>query len=164
MTKICTKCHIEKDISEFYKQKGKKDGLKSHCKVCFLEDCHEYATTNKGKETRRKWYTNRRDSGLIRKFYKTYNRKLKKLVFDHYGNKCVCCGETHKEFLTIDHINGHGRQHRNEIGNSKNTNAWYRWIIQNNYPSYLRILCMNCNFSLGMYGYCPHGDLNEEKE
>jgi hypothetical protein len=26
--------------------------------------------------------------------------------------KCVCCGETERDFLTLDHINGGGGQHR----------------------------------------------------
>jgi len=32
-------------------------------------------------------------------------QKRKNKVYEHYGNKCGCCGETHREFLTIDHIN-----------------------------------------------------------
>lgn len=30
------------------------------------------------------------------------------------------------------------------------------WLKKNNYPPGFRVLCMNCNFSLGMRGYCPH--------
>ncbi len=33
-TKTCTKCHIEKSISEFSKQLKSKDGYRSHCKTC----------------------------------------------------------------------------------------------------------------------------------
>lgn len=32
--KICTKCNVEKELSEFYKDKSKKDGLSSSCKEC----------------------------------------------------------------------------------------------------------------------------------
>ena len=32
--KTCTKCHIDKQLSEFYKEKCKLDGLQSHCKKC----------------------------------------------------------------------------------------------------------------------------------
>ncbi|MBI2449695.1 hypothetical protein HYV49_05355 [Candidatus Pacearchaeota archaeon] len=32
--KICSKCKIEKNFSEFYKNKNKKDGLRSQCKDC----------------------------------------------------------------------------------------------------------------------------------
>jgi hypothetical protein len=33
-TKICTKCHIEKPLSEFHKSKQRKDGYKGECKQC----------------------------------------------------------------------------------------------------------------------------------
>ena len=34
MVKICTKCKAKKDISLFYRNKCKKDGRQSECKVC----------------------------------------------------------------------------------------------------------------------------------
>ena len=34
VTKSCTKCGKEKPLSEFCKEKGGKDGIRSHCKVC----------------------------------------------------------------------------------------------------------------------------------
>jgi hypothetical protein len=34
MTKICSKCKIEKSIKDFYKRKTSKDGLRCHCKKC----------------------------------------------------------------------------------------------------------------------------------
>jgi superfamily II helicase len=33
-TKVCTKCHEEKEISEFYKLKNGKYGVESVCKFC----------------------------------------------------------------------------------------------------------------------------------
>ena len=33
-TKVCSRCHQEKDKSEFYPCKNKNDGLNSYCKVC----------------------------------------------------------------------------------------------------------------------------------
>lgn len=36
--KICSKCKISKDESEFYKQSNKKDGLRCWCKSCQAED------------------------------------------------------------------------------------------------------------------------------
>lgn len=32
--KVCSKCKVEKDLSEFYNRKSSKDGLMAHCKVC----------------------------------------------------------------------------------------------------------------------------------
>lgn len=79
--------------------------------------------------------------------------KRRQLIFDHYGWKCVCCGETMPEFLTIDHINGGGTKQRKETGGG---GEFYRWLIKNNYPDGFQTLCMNCNHAKGHYGKCPH--------
>lgn len=81
-------------------------------------------------------------------------RKLRLNAFDHYGGpQCNCCGETTLEFLCIDHINGSGAEHRR---NDPSANAIYRWLKAHNYPKGFRVLCHNCNMSLGIYGHCPH--------
>lgn len=36
-TKTCNKCHIEKDISEYYKNSSRKDGYNYTCKKCQME-------------------------------------------------------------------------------------------------------------------------------
>jgi gas vesicle protein len=48
--KICTKCNIEKNESEFFKDKGKKDGLRCECKECFKQ----YLIKNKDKISKQK--------------------------------------------------------------------------------------------------------------
>lgn len=86
---------------------------------------------------------------------KRYARKLKLEVLTHYsGNppKCTCCEETHIEFLTIDHIHGGGSRQTREVGRGKN---FYQWLKRNHFPKGFRVLCLNCNFSFGHYGYCP---------
>lgn len=84
-------------------------------------------------------------------------QRRKDKVYDHFGRICVCCGETHIEFLTIDHINGGGLAHRRKVGPS----SMYKWLIDNNFPDGFRILCMNCNFALGRYDHCPHKEKRE---
>lgn len=79
--------------------------------------------------------------------------KIREEVYKGYGGVCSCCSEHRKEFLTIDHINGGGREDRKKFRNSV---SFYNWIIKNNFPIHLRLLCMNCNLSYGLYGYCPH--------
>jgi len=32
--KVCTRCKVEKPLTEFWRDKAKKDGLYSHCKSC----------------------------------------------------------------------------------------------------------------------------------
>ena len=84
-------------------------------------------------------------------YMRAWNQDKRAQVFAHYGDTCACCGETRREFLTIDHIEGNGTRHRRAVGD--NTAAW---LVKNNFPPEYRILCANCNFSLGVLGYCPH--------
>lgn len=42
--------------------------------------------------------------------YTGYHRGLKQKVLDAYGHKCVCCGLTQYEFLSIDHKEGYDHE------------------------------------------------------
>jgi hypothetical protein len=79
--------------------------------------------------------------------WRVYDRKrkatAKQRVLEHYGMTCACCGTI--ESLTIDHINGDGKRHRQEIG--ENSHAIYRWLIKNNFPAGFQTLCGPCNNS-----------------
>lgn len=95
----------------------------------------------------------RRNSPEIREKERLAYVKEKMRIISHYSNEnmnCSCCKESNIEFLTVDHINGGGHKHRKEIKNL------YSWLKRNHYPDGFRILCMNCNFALGKFGYCPH--------
>jgi hypothetical protein len=116
------------------------------------------------RKARERWAKNReRNRTASREYYqknkkhrqqlaRKYAKKIRKIVIDGYGGKCACCGENHQEFLAIHHINGGGTKER------KRTHAHmlYRKIISHNFPSEYKVLCHNCNASLGHYGYCPH--------
>lgn len=83
-------------------------------------------------------------------------RQMRYQVLFHYSNgelKCACCGEKEYQFLTIDHINGKGREERRKEGMGS---SFYRYLIKNNFPKGFQVLCMNCNFAKGHYGKCPH--------
>jgi hypothetical protein len=96
-------------------------------------------------------------------YMKKYNLKLKRQVMDAYGGHCACCGETELVFLTIDHVNDDGAEHRREIAAERGS-KWlqagaptYRWLRDNDFPSGFQVLCANCNS--GRYwngGVCPH--------
>ena len=88
-----------------------------------------------------------------------YARRKRQQVFDHYGGECVCCSEATNEFLTIDHINNDGSTHRQSIFGRNKTGGYpfYLWVIRNNYPTDLQVMCMNCNMAKRIYGVCPHG-------
>lgn len=91
--------------------------------------------------------------GVANQQAKESHKRLRIEVLKHYSNGlmiCDCCPENRYEFLTIDHIKGGGTKHRKIVKNM------YRWLKKNNYPDGYRVLCMNCNYSYGHYGYCPH--------
>lgn len=90
--------------------------------------------------------------------YKTYHRirdrehKIK--CINHYSNssmKCACCGESNINFLTIEHINNNGAEHRRQINHNL-----YHWLIKNNFPYGFSVLCWNCNSSKGKFSICGH--------
>jgi len=81
--------------------------------------------------------------------YRAHNRrsrtKLKGEVLIHYGNgrmECVICHDTRIQVLTIDHIYGNGRKHRQEIGGS--SKSLYCWLRRSGYPEGFRTLCGSC--------------------
>ena len=89
-------------------------------------------------------------------YFKNRNKGYRNKVFDHYGWICKCCGENNSEFLTIDHINNNGAEHRKEkAGSGSNI---YRWLIKNNFPEGFQTLCYNCNCAKQFRGKgeCPH--------
>ena len=46
------------------------------------------------------------------KHFHDKKRPFLRRVLDHYGRACSCCGETEPAFLTIDHVNNDGAEHR----------------------------------------------------
>lgn len=90
-----------------------------------------------------------------------WRQKQKAEVFAAYGGKCTCCDEDNLIFLSIDHKNNDGAEHRKVITPGS---QFYGWLKRNKYPSAFQILCHNCNH--GKYlngGVCPHkgaGEMN----
>ena len=87
-TKICTKCEIEKPVSEFFRNKQHKSGFRSHCKDCvrkyyekdkekIKKRAKEYAKNNKERviEQRREYYIkNKKDIAWKGKEYRKINK------------------------------------------------------------------------------------------
>lgn len=83
------------------------------------------------------------------------DRLIVEVMKAYGGCVCKCCGEKEVAFLTLDHINGGGRQHRSVLRKQKTADI-YSWLKQENYPPGFQVLCMNCNWAKGKYGVCPH--------
>jgi hypothetical protein len=144
-TKKCSRCQTHKGFDYFSKWKNGTLGLDNTCKECRSRD-------RKNNRWDKEWSKNNPDKR--KEITKRTNTKIRLECLNKYSNndiKCSCCGENNIEFMSIDHIDGGGTQQRRDLGGSI-----YQWLRQNNYPDGFRILCHNCNSSLGYYGYCPH--------
>lgn len=133
--KICNKCKQSLPVKSFSKQNyttlsGIKTTLSSQCKKCrnkfnkfrYLENPEKYrkikhdlyySNKEKYKLAERKRY--KKNPEKHRESAKKAYHKRRLLVLNHYGNndpKCVCCGESHLEFLALDHKDDNGSFHR----------------------------------------------------
>lgn len=105
------------------------------------------------------WYAVREFENRFRTW--AHRRKNNSIVLWHYSKgtyQCACCGETNRNFLTVDHINNDGYKEREN-------SDWFgiaRWLIKNNLPEGIQILCMNCNFArYHNGGTCPHIEIKD---
>lgn len=133
--KTCIKCQLPKSILDFTILRTTYDNNHNQLKQWRRRDCAD-CHAKKARDRR---------------------AQCRLDVLFHYSNglmNCECCHENIIEFLSIDHIDGGGRKHRQTIGNSSNDFA--AWLRKQGYPPGYRVLCHNCNLSLGHYGYCPH--------
>lgn len=95
-TKTCSKCGIEKPLSEFYKNNQKKDGLHPSCKFCVNNSVKIYKEKNpeKIKESKKKHYLkNKEKYSNLNKKWKEKNPEYMTTYLKHYYIK-------HKEILT----------------------------------------------------------------
>lgn len=126
--KECTGCKKKLDLKLFRLDNRKRNGHGSRCIFC---EAHS-------------------------------KRNVKIRVFSHYCNdiphcQCPNCDAKYidVDFLTIDHINGNGKEHRRRIGTG--SAVLYYWLIRNNFPPGFQVLCFNCNQAKAWNrGICPH--------
>lgn len=89
---------------------------------------------------------------------KAHSAIVKDEVFQNYGGYiCRCCGETEKVFLSIDHINNDGAEHRRKLygRNGSGGSRFYKWLRKHSFPEGFQVLCFNCNHAK-RFGVCPH--------
>lgn len=90
-TKYCSKCKTEKSVSEFNKNRSRKDGLQSSCRECKKKYCKDHY--NKNKE-----------------YYLEKNRRCRERSIEWYNEfkktlECKECGERHISCLEFHHRN-----------------------------------------------------------
>lgn len=121
--KLCNKCNIEKSKSEFYKDKYKKDGYKTHCIQC----TKSYFEENKKSllESRKVYYLNNKDKIVESK--KVYREKNKE-HFSEYRRKYYQDNiDRHKETSKINY-NKNKKKILDKYKNRLDTDPFFKFI------------------------------------
>jgi hypothetical protein len=187
--RTCKECRVEKPLTEFVRVYPPAKVLEKHpdwagkwyqhrCMACYNEYHVEWR--KKQGDKYRKYTRNRFHEQLAKmpekerlEYYaqkaagkRERNAKVKDEVYRAYGGyRCVCCGETIPEFLTIDHINNDGAAHRKAITSKgrSSSDALLHWLKRNGYPKGFQILCWNCQWGKQKCGgICPHQKMRND--
>lgn len=81
-----------------------------------------------------------------------YYHRVRRLVLEHYSGgeaECACCGVTYYPFLTLDHVENDGAEHKRKVGKGR---SLYQWIVSHEFPDGFQVLCMNCNLAKQILG------------
>jgi hypothetical protein len=131
---VCTQCR---------KQKAKKD-----CTLC--PKCLDKASSSVQPYRKRCMEVNP-EWGTIRGW--RADKLAHCLVLARLGGKCVCCGEIHPLFLSVDHIDGGGSKHRKKVGSKQ----FIRNLVKEKDLGAYQVLCIICNWGRQRNrGICPH--------
>src|SRR3990167_4325112 len=144
----CPKCKKTKELSRFY-----NGGTNTRrCKECTREDSKLRYSKNPEKYRGAVNEWKRRNPEKYKEIYREITRKRKQKLFDMYGRKCTCCGESEEKFLTLEHKNKDGNKDRKKYG----TGYMYQLALKRKDPKRYEILCYNCNNAKARYNQCPH--------
>lgn len=101
--KKCSKCHLEKELSEFHKRTNRPCGVRSICKECYKE----YPKNKKARNGYDREYD-------LMKSYKITPDKFSEIL-KLQNNCCAICGKNqdmlvgHKKYLCVDHCHVSGK-------------------------------------------------------
>ena len=154
----CRVCGDEKLIKEFRLYKNRNKVYRSkRCIACtakyhskyFADDKERFNTTARQKRIEQPDLVRARENEWAKKT--RINARTK--VYEAYGNKCACCGETEPLFLTLDHVNNDGHIERKAFSQGN----LYGRVIREEFPDRFQLLCWNCNQGKRRNnGVCPH--------
>ncbi len=149
--KICYYCQIDKPLTDFSKAVGRRSQI---CKEC---------TTTRRIEKRK---TQCSCGKLLEPGYRLcavclvkkraaaakQRQKRRLATITHYGGECVYCGISELIFLTIDHVDGNGKEHRKTEGNHICAVLRRHKAATGQYPTGFQVLCWNCNSAKHIHG------------
>jgi len=156
-TKICTKCHIRKELSYFYKDKGTKSGLGSRCKDCVKACAKQSQEDNRDhrKQYLKNYKENNREKLLnSRRNYRECNRESFREYHRYY----------HKDRRKKDTLYRIKHNIRNRLWSAFQNTDWKTEgsikLLGADYEtvkSHIESLFID-NMSWGNYGRCLDGD------
>ena len=127
--KVCRKCKVELETSEFNKNSAAPDGLYPRCKKCLAK--YRQQNRQRTSDYKREYYLNNREEIMSkrtseRKILHTSNRRAKSKSNGVYAltekelrklrdKECVYCGSSHK--IELDHVIPISRGGTHGIGN-----------------------------------------------
>ena len=154
--KRCYTCGSEKELSEFYRNKSRKDGYHDECKVCTKKERRRYyANTEEYRKKHRaeinkigKNYYRCNKVKILNK-YKEVKKTNKKWLYEYLGNYCKKCGyDKCLSALHVHHIDPRQKKSADDtisvLSKSLQHEAFKKKIIS------LKciILCANCHAEL----------------
>ena len=156
----CSNCKIEKDEKNFSQDKSRGNGRRYTCRTCVNEWRRIYYW--KDVEKSRAKARENQNTPERRKYLSEHRLKVRVEVLKHYSGgdiHCACCGEKEVKFMTIDHTNNNGAEHRKEVKKYGGT-PFYFWLRYNDFPIGFQVLCYNCNIAKYIFKKCPHNKMN----
>jgi hypothetical protein len=139
-TTRCLECvRIEKDSRNRIRQYRLGGGICIECGISYADVGFRTCTACRSKDS---------EQG------KTKRKEIKAKVIEAYGGRCVCCGESEPAFLTLDHTNNDGSEHRKKMSQT----SIYREVIRDGFPKdKFQQRSWNCNCGRQINGgVCPH--------
>ena len=137
-SKRCQKCSREAAVrseEKFRAEKGEKDfDARRHGRAArnYKKNGHKY-----------------RDRARERR------ATLRAEFIHEYGGVCSCCGENTPVFLTLEHLDNDGKEHRDEVGHDPG--QLLRDLKRRGWPKdKYTLMCFNCNRARWVLGECPH--------
>lgn len=126
--KICSICKLEKELDSYNKNKAKKDGLNTICRICSNKRSKRYYSEN----------TEHHKKVILKR-----NKRLKKenriKLIDFKSKGCLICDEKDVCCLDFHHLS----DKENEISNMAGTGVSWNAILKE--ISKCILVCANCH-------------------
>lgn len=138
-SKHCTRCLRIKPLNHFHRDGNKCGGYRGKCAECTnTQQRNDYHLPNSKRRAQ----------------MREYALRLKCQALELLGGTaCALCGEKATIFLTVDHADKNGYEHRKKIGCSGT--GIHRWIIKATPKELkqwnLRVLCGSCQMASENY-------------